>query len=83
MILEEVKSRLQSQLDREPTIVEWAGTVGLSCRDLKLQLHLGNGSRKKLIYANCRMVVYIAKQYLGRGLSLPDLLQVKQRCYFV
>ena len=50
--------------------------------DLKLQLHRGNGSRKKLIYANCRMVVYIAKQYLRRGLSLPDLLQVKQRCYF-
>ncbi|XP_057488717.1 RNA polymerase sigma factor sigF, chloroplastic-like isoform X1 [Actinidia eriantha] len=75
MRLEEVKSRLQSQLDREPTIVEWAGTVGLSCRDLKLQLHRGHGSRKKLIYANCRMVVHIAKQYLGRGLSLPDLLQ--------
>ncbi|GFY97839.1 RNApolymerase sigma-subunit F [Actinidia rufa] len=75
MRLEEVKSRLQSQLDREPTIVEWAESVGLSCRDLKLQLHRGNGSRKKLIYANCRMVVHIAKQYLGRGLSLPDLLQ--------
>ncbi|KAK9290197.1 hypothetical protein L1049_008363 [Liquidambar formosana] len=73
--LEEVKNRLQSQFNREPTLVEWAEAVGLSCRVLQKQLHSGNRSREKLIYANFRMVVHIAKQYQGRGLNLQDLLQ--------
>nr|GMC98825.1 probable receptor-like protein kinase At5g47070 isoform X2 [Ipomoea batatas] len=32
-------------------------------------------SREKLINANLRMVVHIAKQYQGRGLSFQDMLQ--------
>lgn len=75
MKLEEVKCRLQSDFGREPTLVEWAEGVGLSYRVLKLQLYSGSRSREKLIYANLRMVVHIAKQYLGRGLSFQDLLQ--------
>ncbi|RVW30125.1 RNA polymerase sigma factor sigF, chloroplastic [Vitis vinifera] len=75
MRLEEVKKRLQSHLKREPTVVEWAEAVGLSCQVLQSQLHSGNRSRQKLIYANLRMVVHIAKQYQGRGLNLQDLLQ--------
>lgn len=78
MRLEEVKKRLQSHLKREPTVVEWAEAVGLSCQVLQSQLHSGNRSRQKLIYANLRMVVHIAKQYQGRGLNLQDLLQVNQ-----
>ncbi|GMH09818.1 hypothetical protein Nepgr_011659 [Nepenthes gracilis] len=73
--LEAVKRRLQSQFDREPTLIEWADAAGLSCKALQLQLHSGNNSREKLIYANFRMVVHIAKQYQGRGLGLQDLLQ--------
>ncbi|KAL3536255.1 hypothetical protein ACH5RR_004716 [Cinchona calisaya] len=76
MKLEEVKSRLHSQFSREPTLVEWAEAVSVSCRALQTQLHSGNRSREKLIRANYRMVVHIAKLYLGRGLSLQDLLQV-------
>ncbi|MED6207115.1 hypothetical protein PIB30_032947 [Stylosanthes scabra] len=75
MKLEEVKTRLQSQFGREPTIVELSEGMGLSCRRLQMQIHCGNRSREKLIQANLRMVVHIAKNYLGRGLSLQDLLQ--------
>lgn len=77
MKLEEVRSRLQSQFEHEPTLVEWASAVGLSCPDLKFQLHCGNKSREKLINANLRMVVHIAKKYQGCGLNLQDLLQVR------
>ncbi|KAF5471852.1 hypothetical protein F2P56_008618 [Juglans regia] len=73
--LEEVKIRLQSHFGREPTLVEWAEGVGLSYRALKSRLYSGNSSREKLIYANLRMVVHVAKLYPGRGLSFQDLLQ--------
>lgn len=76
MRLEEVKGRLHAQFGREPTLVEWADAVGLSCRALKSQIHCSNKSREKLIYANYRLVVHIAKQFNGRGLNLQDLLQV-------
>ncbi|CAL5334736.1 unnamed protein product [Camellia sinensis] len=79
MRLEEVKSRLLSQFDREPTLIEWAAAVGLSCQRLKMRLHCGHSSRERLIYANFRMVVHIAKQYQGRGLNLQDLLQEGSR----
>ncbi|KAK7355557.1 hypothetical protein VNO80_14815 [Phaseolus coccineus] len=73
--LEELKTRLQSQFGREPTMAEWAEGAGLNCRMLHSQLRHGNRSREKLIQANLRMVVHVAKSYQGRGLSLQDLLQ--------
>ncbi|KAK9920941.1 hypothetical protein M0R45_029478 [Rubus argutus] len=53
--LEAVKSRLQSQYGHEPTLVEWAEAVGISCQMLQSQLRSGTISREKLIYANLRM----------------------------
>lgn len=79
MKLQEVKDRLHAQFSREPTLVEWAAAVGISCQSLKSQVHSGNTSRDRLIYANFRMVVHIAKQYQGRGLNLQDLLQVSSK----
>ncbi|XVF76414.1 hypothetical protein PTKIN_Ptkin13bG0264300 [Pterospermum kingtungense] len=70
-----VKTKLQSQFGREPTLVEWAKVMGLSCPALQAELHSAKRSREKLINANFRLVVHIAKQYQGRGLSLQDLLQ--------
>lgn len=76
MRLKEVKIKLQSQFGREPTLAEWAVGVGLSCHALQTQLHSGNRSKEKLVNANLRLVVYVAKYYQGRGLGLQDLLQV-------
>lgn len=76
MKLEQVKDRLQSEFGREPTLVEWAEAVGLSCRILQSQIRSGTSSRERLIYSNLRMVVHVAKQYQGRGVGLQDLMQV-------
>ncbi|KAJ1392265.1 Winged helix-like DNA-binding domain superfamily [Sesbania bispinosa] len=73
--LEELKTNFQSQFGREPTMAEWAEGAGLNSRVLKAQLRCGNRSREKLIQANLRMVLHVAKTYQGRGLSLQDLLQ--------
>nr|QKY65015.1 plastidic RNA polymerase sigma-subunit 6 [Passiflora oerstedii] len=75
MKLEGVKCKLQPLFGRELTMVEWAHGAGLSCPVLKEKVHSGNRSREKLISANLRMVVHIAKQYQTHGLSLEDLLQ--------
>ncbi|KAK4478650.1 hypothetical protein RD792_014141 [Penstemon davidsonii] len=75
MRLQEVRTRLENEFSREPTIVEWAAAIGISCQALKSKIHSGKSSRDKLIYSNLRMVVHIAKQYQGRGLNLQDMLQ--------
>ncbi|CAH8264962.1 unnamed protein product [Arabidopsis lyrata] len=73
--LEKVKTKLESQNGCEPTIGEWAEAMGISSPDLKSEIHRGRSSREKLITANLRLVVHIAKQYQNRGLNFQDLLQ--------
>jgi len=42
---------------------------------LEQKIHEGEVSRQKLIKANFRLVVSIAKKYIGRGVSFLDLIQ--------
>ncbi|CAA6667533.1 unnamed protein product [Spirodela intermedia] len=65
MRLEEVKQNLHSQF----------GPVGMTCHVLQSCLYSGNRSRERMIYANFRLVVHVAKQYQGKGLNIQDLLQ--------
>lgn len=43
--------------------------------ELNEKIELGEEARKILIESNLRLVVSIAKRYLGRGLPFPDLIQ--------
>ncbi|WZZ39958.1 hypothetical protein YC2023_036217 [Brassica napus] len=72
--LEKVKAKLESQNGCEPTLGEWAEAMGLSGPPLKSEIHCGRSSRERLITANLRLVVHIAKQYQNRGLNFQDLL---------
>ncbi|CAF1700280.1 unnamed protein product [Brassica napus] len=72
--LEKVKAKLESQNGCEPPLGEWAEAMGLSGPPLKSEIHRGRSSRERLITANLRLVVHIAKQYQNRGLNFQDLL---------
>lgn len=82
MRLKQVKSRIQTQCGREPTFIEWAEAVGISCTKLQAQINNCHRCREKLVLSNLRMVVHVAKLYQGRGMGLQDLLQVSQKQMF-
>ena len=48
---------------------------GAEVADLRLLVAEGDRSRQRLIEANLRLVVSIAKRYIGRGLVFLDLIQ--------
>ncbi|NDG73795.1 MAG: RNA polymerase sigma factor, RpoD/SigA family [Synechococcaceae bacterium WB8_1B_136] len=53
----------------------WAQRIGVSVAELKQALHHGRRARDRMIQANLRLVVAVAKKYQQRGLELLDLVQ--------
>jgi len=53
----------------------WAERLELSVADLRQALHRGRRARDRMIQANLRLVVAVAKKYQQRGLELLDLVQ--------
>ncbi|MFQ6537638.1 MULTISPECIES: sigma-70 family RNA polymerase sigma factor [Aphanothece] len=53
----------------------WAERCGLSVAELRLSLHRGRRAKEKMLQANLRLVVAVAKKYQRRGLDLLDLVQ--------
>lgn len=53
----------------------WAERIGISVAELKQALHQGRRARDRMIQANLRLVVAVAKKYQQRGMELLDLVQ--------
>jgi len=64
---------LEQQGDGEPQ--RWADRCQLSPAELRLVLHKGRRAKERMIQANLRLVVAVAKKYLQRGMELLDLVQ--------
>jgi len=75
MALYDAKEALAQKLDREPTQREWAEKVQLSEAELTKVLDQGQRAKQKMIEANLRLVVSVAKKYQKRNLELLDLVQ--------
>jgi RNA polymerase nonessential primary-like sigma factor len=75
MPLIEQRDRLAENLGREPSSLEWMNSVKLNAEEFNRILQFGNRAKKKMIEANLRLVVAIAKKYQKRNMEFLDLIQ--------
>jgi RNA polymerase nonessential primary-like sigma factor len=70
-----LQESLADRLGRMPTHEEWAEAANLSPQALEVALKQGSRAKTKMIEANLRLVVSVAKKYQKRNLELLDLVQ--------
>lgn len=73
--LYEVRDALAEVLGRSPSLEEWARKSGLSEADLEQAVEEGEIAKRKMVEANLRLVVSVAKKYIKRNVDLLDLIQ--------
>ncbi len=73
--LQAQKEALAAQLGHEPTLTEWAQLCGLSEAELEQQIKEGENAKRRMVEANLRLVVSVAKKYIKRNVDLLDLIQ--------
>ncbi len=75
MVMLEAKEALRKEIDHEPSLAEWAAHVHHSETELNHLMVQGRRAKQKMIEANLRLVVAIAKKYQKRNMEFLDLIQ--------
>lgn len=73
--LYEVRESLANQLGRQPNLQEWAEATNLESSELNRIIDSGEFAKRKMVEANLRLVVSVAKKYIKRNVDLLDLIQ--------
>ncbi|TVS04731.1 MAG: RNA polymerase sigma factor, RpoD/SigA family [Cyanobium sp. PLM2.Bin73] len=76
MALEEIEQELTMRAGGSaPSAAELAAAAGLSPQLLKKRLQAGRRAKERMVAANLRLVVSVAKKYTKRNMELLDLIQ--------
>jgi RNA polymerase nonessential primary-like sigma factor len=73
--LYEARESLVTQLGRQPTLDEWAKSTSIDIEELNHAIAEGEFAKRKMVEANLRLVVSVAKKYIKRNVDLLDLIQ--------
>ena len=74
-ILVAVKNTLIEELGREPSLTEWATAATTDELQLQKTVAAGENAKRRMVEANLRLVVSVAKKYIKRNIDLLDLIQ--------
>jgi RNA polymerase nonessential primary-like sigma factor len=58
-----------------PSDEAWAADAGLTLHQLKRRLRIGTRAKQRMVTANLRLVVTVARKYSSQQLELEDLIQ--------
>ncbi len=75
MALEELAEEIEMRHGTRPTEAEWAAAAKLEPPALKRKLANGRRAKERMVAANLRLVVSVAKKYTNRNMELLDLIQ--------
>lgn len=73
--IEQRKAELVQKLNREPTTSELATDLQKTEAEVTQILQQGQRAKQKMVTANLRLVVSVAKKYQNRNMELLDLIQ--------